>query len=147
VAIDAVVDAEAVRVALNLTPAFDAVLTSYALRGERRLKKVIGSTNYAAALAETLTSNQADACSFAGARFGASAFLLERIKAVADKGVVSVSAVGDGVSDTFASVPEVREWAKALRTEAIRDLKDEGLYQQPALVIGTAVAVDEDEDD
>mgnify|MGYP001609139067 FL=1 len=141
------VEAAGVAEVLALPSASQVRLANAAIRGELRLAQLLGTTNYAALLADTLSLVNQRAALHAGKILGAADYYSWRVPAVSDRGV-SLSVVRqDAGTETFMSGPEVAKAARDLRDQAIEVLKEAGLYQEPVVANFTKVGIDEDETD
>lgn len=138
------VTAKGVAEFLDLPDADESRLERFAQQGDRRLKVLIGTTNHSSLLAETLAAASADAAIHAGQILGAAAYYASRHMPPASRGVTSSTSVGES-SQHFAGPEDVAAIARTLRNDAIRVLRDAGLYQEVTLAVLTRVDPDEDD--
>lgn len=107
-----------------------------------RLQELIGDTNYAALLADTLSERAQDACVRAGQLLGAAYYYRLRIPPVGSRAILSSTTSPDGTTNSHATSEDVAKAARGLRTRAIEEIKRVGLYQRPATSVGTLLIVD-----
>jgi hypothetical protein len=142
---DPAVTTDGVREILSLPERQGLDLGPHALAGARRLKQLIGTTNYTDLLGDDLDEDEQFAALLAGKLLGAASYLRTLQPAATNRGVSMTITRQDGGTETFAGAEQVRDMAKGLRERAIQELKAAGLYQRPAVSSVTRVDVDEED--
>lgn len=141
----AAVEARGVGETLGLKESQDSELERFAAAGAIALKRMIGTSNYAALLAQTLDSNVEYLALLAGRLLGAAAYYQTRVPPVGTRGVQFSIQRGEAASESFATPETVGVSAAALKNQAEMLLRDAGLYQEPSLYVGTVIGADEDD--
>lgn len=140
--ISALVTVAGMRILPALAAVPEADLSVFALAADRRLRRLVGTTNYALLLAqsETLTAFQHQAATQAGRFLGAAELYESGQFPITQQGVVVSTETGD-LRRSHASPEAVKQIAARMVNRAIQELDREGLYQRPEVAVPRAIEV------
>ena len=126
-----VATAEGIRTILRAPESVPKDLGPYVEAADRRLKQEIGTTNYAAVLAQTLTEAEVASAVRAANLFGAALYYGDAPPPVGARGVMADAAAGQMSNERFATSDDITKQAVRWRLAAIQELKVSGLWQRP----------------